>query len=113
MWNYTKPRLEATIENWPYGRHRVTAFFTIEKGKRGERAVRVTENPKRGGLNKPKKLTYALKSRIVEGDDGRVYILSLSHFGQITVFESNFKYERETIHQDNARYPDLLKLFNA
>jgi hypothetical protein len=68
MITYSNPRIRAVIPNWPDGGKRVTATFEIEtvEGK-GQRAVRTT-------TGKPKKLTYARRMRIVDGDDGRTYI---------------------------------------
>jgi len=110
MMNYSNPQKELTVNDWPYGKNRVTAIFSIESGKKGERAVRVTENP-RGGWNKPKKLTFANKMRIVDGDDGKTYIIGLSNYGFITVMQSNMQYMSESIHQDDDRYQDVLDLF--
>lgn len=65
MKTYSNPRTEAVIENWPSGSKRVQAIFTIENDpKRGQRATRTTTGA-------TKKLTYASKMRIVDGDDGR------------------------------------------
>src|SRR4051812_44294597 len=96
---YSNPRLAATIENWPHGKQRVTAAFTIEQDpKRGERAVRVT-------IGAPKKLTYARKARIVDGDDGRTYIAELSFFGHVSIMNGDMKYQKEVIHGGDKRYP--------
>jgi hypothetical protein len=65
---YSNPRMRAVIPNWPNGGKRVTATLEIEIVKgRGERAVRTTTGA-------PKKLTYADRMRIVDGDDGQTYI---------------------------------------
>jgi hypothetical protein len=59
MTEYSNPRMQATIPDWPSGSKRVTANFYIEpdpKGKKGERAVRETTGA-------PKKDTYADKAR--------------------------------------------------
>ena len=104
MTNYSNPRMSATIENWPHGGKRVTANFTIESDKRGERAVRITTGA-------PKKLTYARKMRIVDGDDGRTYIAELSMYGHITIMNGDMKYSKETIFNGDPRMPELLALF--
>jgi len=106
--NYSNPRLSATIENWPSGKHRVTASFTIERHHaRGERAVRVT-------TGKPKALTYAAKARIVDGDDGRVYILQLGSYSRaISVMRGTMDYmAEEPIFEGQPRYAELLALFD-
>lgn len=48
-----------TVQNYPYGRLRTQATFSIEfKKNRGFRSVFQTINPKTGRINKPKKGTY-------------------------------------------------------
>jgi hypothetical protein len=96
--------MNAQIENWPSGSRRVTAVFTIESGKKGERAVRVTEGA-------AKKLTYATKARIVDGDDGRTYIAELSLYGHISIMQGNMKYQQETIHRTDPHYAEVFQLF--
>lgn len=111
--NYSNPRIECTVNDWPYGSHRVKAHFYIESGPKGERAVRVTDNPK-GGQNKPKKLTYAMKMRIVDGDDGKTYIAEYSQYGFITIMQSNMQFQQETIWPGkDDRFPELIKLFEV
>lgn len=104
MTDYSNPRMQAAIENWPHGSQRVTAIFTIEADKRGERAVRVTTGA-------PKKLTYARQMRIVDGDDGRTYIAARSAYAHITIMKGDMKFNHEVVHSGDARYPEMLKLF--
>ena len=104
MTSYSNPRMSAVIENWPHGQQRVTANFEIETDKRGERAVRVTTGA-------PKKLTYARKARIVDGDDAKTYIAELSFYSHVTIMQSNMKFQHEVIHSSDARYPEMLALF--
>lgn len=104
MTNYSNPRMSATIENWPSGSKRVTATFEIESDKRGERAVRITTGA-------PKKLTYARKARIVDGDDGRTYIAELTAYNHITIMRGDMKFYHETIYDRDARYAEALRLF--
>lgn len=108
---YSNAVKELTIDNWPYGRKQVQCIFTIEAVKGKERAVRVTQNPK-GGWNKPKKLTYAHKVRIVTGDDDKTYLMNLTAHGAISVMQSNMKYQQEYICDDDSRYKELLSFFN-
>jgi hypothetical protein len=106
MTTYTNPRTTAIIENWPNGRHRVTATFSIEiDAKRGERAVRVTTGA-------PKKLTFARKMRIVDGDDGRTYIAALTDYGHITIKRGDMKYDQESVFERDPRHAELLALFD-
>jgi hypothetical protein len=53
-------REKQSVDNYPYGRLRTTAYFSIEfvKGK-GFRSVFQTINPKNGRLNAEKKSTYS------------------------------------------------------
>jgi protein involved in polysaccharide export with SLBB domain len=110
MTSYSNPRMQATIEDWPSGKRRVTAAFVIESDpRRGERAVRTTTGA-------PKKLTYAKKVRIVDGDDGRVYILELQPLsGFIHVMRGTMDYTYENISQREspARHAYLMKLFDV
>ena len=101
---YSNPRMNAVIENWPNGANRVTAVFFIEQTKRGERAVRVTTGA-------PKKLTYAVKSRIVDGDDGRTYIAELTAYGHITIMRGDMKFNEESIFERDSRYAEMRALF--
>jgi hypothetical protein len=102
---YTNPRMSAIIPEWPSGRHRVTARFEIEQDpKRGERAVRTTDGA-------PKKLTYAKMARIVDGDDGRTYIAEFTMYGFINIMRGDMKFNEETIHQNDPRYPEVLEMF--
>lgn len=105
MTEYSNPRMTATVENWPSGSKRVTAQFTIETTPgRGQRAVRMTTGA-------PKKLTYARKARIVDGDDGRTYIAELSVYGHISIMRGDMKLQHETIHERDPRYAAALAIF--
>lgn len=105
MPNYSNPRTTATIENWPHGSQRVTAHFSIEADpKRGERAVRVTTGA-------PKKLTFAQKMRIVDGDDGRTYIVALTGYGFVSVMRGDMKIQEESVHAGDPRHAGMLQLF--
>lgn len=111
---YSNPRKSVEIADWPSGSLRTTATFSVEcDPKRGERAVRVTVNPKTGRLNAPKKLTYAKEVVYVDGSDGKLYILELTAYGFITVMRGTFDYNYETIHQSaqSARYALIRELF--
>jgi len=47
-----------TSDNYPYGRLRTTATYTVEMNKKGCRTIFQTVDPKNGRLNKPKHSTY-------------------------------------------------------
>jgi hypothetical protein len=110
---YSNPRLHAVIENWPSGQHRTTATFTIERHpRRGERGTRTTVNPKTGQPSAPKVLTYARRARIVDGSDGKTYILQ-DHGKMISIMQSNMQFsEGRPIFPDHPEYPVLLALFD-
>lgn len=112
MTTYSNPRMNAVIENWPSGNKRVTATFAIEIAQRGpgrpygERATRTTT----GAI---KKLTYARKARIVDGDDGKIYIAELSPmYNHITIMRGDMKFNHEALFEKDPRYPELLALFD-
>jgi len=101
MTTYSNPRMSATVENWPSGKHRVTAHFLIEVDpKRGERATA------------PKKLTYARRVKIVDGDDERIYILDLEReLPLITIMSGTMDYQEESLTERDPRWTELLDLF--
>jgi hypothetical protein len=105
MTNYSNPRMSADIEGWPMGRHKTaTAHFHIEQTKNGERACRQT-------VGATKKLTYARKMRIVDGDDGRTYIAALTEHGGVTIWQGNMLGTAEHASGGTLRHADLLGLF--
>ena len=110
MTNYSNPRVHAEIPDWPSGARRVKAVFYVEQTPKGERAVRITTGA-------PVKLTFARRMRIVDGDDGRTYIVRDHGHGMVSVFRGDMKYEHETAHfhgggATNTRYLELMGLFN-
>ncbi len=112
MKTYTNPRMTATIENWPMGgSKRGTAVFEIEiHPTKGERAHRTTFLPLHAPTA-PKLLTFARKMRIVDGDDGRAYIATLSMYGHVTIHRGDMKFDEESIFERDERYPALRALF--
>ncbi len=112
MPNYSNPRLEAVIDNWPSSSKRTTATFKIEVNpKRGERAMRSTVDPKTGRESTPKLITFSRKARIVDGDDGRTYVIRLTEYGFVSVFRGDMQIEEESIFRDNPRYAEVAALF--
>ena len=110
--SYSNPRLTAEFTNWPYGPHRTTATFSIEATPgRGERAVRVTIDPKTGRPTAPKKLTYARKVRIVDGDDGKTYLIEKTMYGFVSVMRSDMKFQHESIFEKDERFAAVDALF--
>jgi hypothetical protein len=99
MTSYSNPRLSALVHG-----KRVSALLGIEKhATRGERATRTTTVA-------TKKITYALKARIVDGDDGKTYIAERTP-GHIHIRRGNL-YTNEVIYSDDARYHNILRLFD-
>ena len=102
---YSNPRLEAVISDWPSGSRRVEARFAIEaRAGKGERATRTTTGA-------PKVTTFALKTRIVTGDDGRTYIANLTMFGHISIMRGDMQFSEEAIFPHDPRYPEVAALF--
>ncbi len=110
---YSNPRMHAVVENWPHGALRTTATFNVETHPRTgmQRATRTTVDPKRGGTSKPKLGVYAPRVRIVDGDDGRTYIASLTMYRSISVTQGNMQYQAEHIDVGSPRYAEALALF--
>jgi hypothetical protein len=109
MTEYSNPRMQAKVHDWPSGQKRVTASFWVEiDPKRGQRACRETTGA-------AKKLTYASQVRVVDGDDGRTYIAELtSHFHMISIMNGDMKYQHEIVHSSDPRYDGLkASLFDA
>ena len=106
MTTYINPRTEAAIDGWPSGKHRVTANFLIERNpNRGERAVRIT-------TGKPKTLTFAHQVRIVDGDDGRIY-LAHNQGWAVMIMRGTMDVQHELIPQSDPRFADVMALFQA
>lgn len=112
---YSNPRLDATIEDWPYGSARTTAIFSIETHPtRGQRAVRETIDPRTGRASKPKTLTYAQHARLVDGEDGRLYIAELGHSSNlISIMQGTMQYQQEVIGPEDARHATVLAFFTT
>lgn len=114
MSTYRNPRMTAAFTDWPSGSHRVYVIFTIERHpKRGERATRVTQDPLTGRTSAPKALTYARAARIVDGDDGKTYIIELTLYGTISVMQSNMQYQAESVAESDPRYAALRAMFEV
>jgi hypothetical protein len=76
MLPFSNPRLVAEFNDWPIGgNHRGQCKFVVELGnKRGIRISRTTTD-KNGAWCKPKFTTYGGPAVIVDGSDGKTYIL--------------------------------------
>lgn len=116
MVKFSNPRLKATFTDWPLGStKRGTCIFEVHTEKRGVRVSRTT-------TGKPKYHTYGGKAAIVDGDDGKTYILQLTkpEYGPfISVSKSDFMTPDRrdgipsAVFPDEAMFPELLGLINA
>jgi len=106
----SNPRTEAIIEDWPIGRQRCRAWFAVESGPRGERASRRTENRDRTGWNAPKLTTYALRTRIADGDDGRTYVVR-DVGSHINVMQGDMQHDAGNAFPGDPSHAALLSLF--
>ena len=99
--------MEAVVDNWPSGGKRVTARFAIETHpKRGQRGMRRT-------TGKVKTLTYCHQARLVDGDDGRIYIAEITLHWRFIHIRGGDLMNAETIFPDNPRYPEIRALFEV
>ena len=82
---FSNPRLRAEFDDWPLGgSKRGRCVFEVVKDKRGWRTSRTT-------TGKPKWTTYSGQAAIVDGSDGKTYILQVAQgFGFIKVMRSDF-----------------------
>ena len=110
--NFSNPRREAMIEDWPFGSMRCRARFVVEVDKkRGERVARYTENKTRTDWNKPKRTTYATRYVIVDGDDERTYLLSFSKtWGHLVIHQGDMKYTLAYLTAEDERFAELFRL---
>lgn len=111
---YSNPCMHAEIPNWPMGgSKRGVATFSIEtRAGKGQRAVRITEC--NGKLSAPKVRTFAKQARIVDGSDGKTYVVELSSYGFISVMRSDMKLSAEdAIWPEDARFESMLALFDV
>lgn len=91
MIEFTNPRLKAEFDDWPIGGSlRGKCVFQVHRDKRGYRIERRTTN-KNGQWCKPKFTTYSGQAAIVDGSDGRTYILQVDDgYGFIKISRSDF-----------------------
>lgn len=69
MIQFSNPRLSASFADWPLGGSKKgVAIFKVVVGRDGERVERVT-------TGKPKYSTYGTRCCIVDGSNGRTYLL--------------------------------------
>lgn len=85
MIKFSNPRLEATFNDWPLGgsKRGVCVFKAERAAKKGTRIGRQT-------TGKPKFTTYHPMMAIVDGSNGRTYMLGTTFYGFITIIRSDF-----------------------
>ena len=108
----SNPRKEEIIPDWPLGRRqRGDATFIHEiHPTRGERIGRIT--PYKGGMGKTKYTTYADVIRLVDGSDGKTYLLSFSS-GFIQVSSCNMKHSEFSIFEGDDNFEEYRKMLFA
>lgn len=113
MMTFSNPRTVAEFNDWPIGsNHRGYCRFEVETKKGKQRVSRVTAD-KNGRLCKPKCTTYYEKTIIVDGSDGRTYVLGLTFYGFISVEESNLRYTTPLHPEEGQRFVEAKALFDA
>jgi hypothetical protein len=105
--NYSNPTTKRVVNNSIIG---VTTIFQIEENAKGQqRCTRRVTKKKDGTFSKT---IYGRRCRIVDGDDGRIYVATLhAKFDLISIMQDNLKF-RETIHDFDRGYARILALLN-
>lgn len=115
MLTFSNPRLTAEFSDWPIGgKNRGQCKFAIEDVNGKYRVIKQTTN-KAGAWCKPKKTTFGGKAVIVDGDDGRTYVLQGSRMWQhIVIWRSDFMQEA-SVHEssDPTQYEHLMVLIDS
>lgn len=116
---YSNPRTFAEFPDWPYGRRfKTLCTFEVEAleiaGDHKERVIKTTINPQTGKANKPKKTTFAVQARIVDGNDGKTYLIEQSKYGPTIYVKRWDFFDHESIRQgdDAERYAEVRSLFD-
>lgn len=109
MLTYSNARAVAEFADWPHGRNeRTRCTFRVERVKgRGERVSRVTVDPRTGREAKPKVTTAGLRAAIVDGSDGKTYVVTLTIYGGLSVMRGTLDVSQESVFPGDDRYPAL------
>ena len=116
---YSNPRSNAEFPDWPLGgNNRGLCRFHVEQHpKKGFRVGRTTINPKTGLMNATKFYTYGGPVCVVDGSDGKTYILQYSAiYNGISVIRHDFMNSEEgTVFQSSnpERFDELLQIIKA
>jgi len=110
---FANPRTHAVIDNWPNGRYRCRAEFSVESHPtRGQRVARRTTKKDGATWNKPRRTTYAARFAIVDGSDGRTYLLSVGPFS-VAVHHGNCQHVLRYIRPGEPDYQPLVDLVRS
>lgn len=78
MIEFSNPRLKAEFDNWPSGGQIVQCKFEVEEKKKQYRVLKSTT--RNGVWCKPKMSTYGSRVAIMDGSDGKTYIVWKSQY---------------------------------
>ena len=109
---FSNPKSQVEFDDWPCGGERVKCKFWVEKhATRGFRVCRQTTD-RRGQWCKPKATTYGGFAAIVEGNDGRTYVLQVSdkYASHICVYRHDFMQAAQPVFPDHADFQKLMSL---
>lgn len=111
MTQFSNPRLSAEFPDWPNGGFTCQCKFAFEHHpSRGMRIVRTTTN-KAGGWCKPKCDTYGGWGVIVDGADGKTYILQYAKHGYHHIYVKQHDFlHAECVHPGSERFEYLKAL---
>jgi hypothetical protein len=104
---FSNPRLHAEFTDWPLGgAKRGLCVFHIEHNpKRGYRFTRVT-------TGKPKTCTYGREGAIVDGSDGKTYLIQRAgSFNFISIYRHDFMSASFGTNGDHSIFPENTELF--
>ena len=102
MIKFSNPRLHAEFTDWPLGGNkRGRCVFHVENGgKKGWRFTRVT-------TGKPKTATYGREGAIVDGEDGKTYLIQRAGaFNFITIKRHDFMDAHFGQNGDSGVFPE-------
>ncbi len=110
---FTNPRHAVEFDDWPSGSARVKCkFYTEHDAKRGFRVCRQTQD-KHGQWCKPKTRTFTTMLAIVDGSDGRTYILEMSRYGFVSIIRSDFFNAYDSVFDTDPRHAELVGLVTS
>lgn len=108
---YSNPRRLAEFDNWPSGGKTVKCKFVVEQNSKGERVSKTTTD-KSGRWCKPKNNVYGKRACIVDGEDGRTYIIQETLNGGVAVFQHDFMNPEYVFQSNPERALYLTKLLD-